>query len=296
MRTALAATCVEPLPLLFPGDISWRSLASGQVEFSVLVRNHHAAVTRPATLVFGVAPLGAFVPPYPIARLAVRGLLPGEQQLFTLRVAHGSLPAFPVEEDWRRKLALGGGGTRPPAPPQDERLQKMLQRLKGVVPPDLLDQMAARARGIPDPGLAGDPDLETSDSLAQLEADEKLMATNEWVGNVNIWFDHDPSSAVEVHLARGIQVTAGRGVALWLFLPYGHRYEVSLSCSNPAWHTELLNLQVKSTLVVRAPEQRGSRAIVVVYAMRLADRKIVPVEFTFEAVAGRSTALGCLAV
>ncbi|HLF94245.1 MAG TPA: hypothetical protein VJB14_12350, partial [Planctomycetota bacterium] len=123
-----------------------------------------------------------------------------------------------------------------------------------------------------------------------------LLQHAEWAGNVNVWFDRQPERAVEVHRALGLQVRAGKPVAIMVDLPLDRAgYRVDVRTSDPAWTAELATLtEAYHFLIVRPPDLPGAAAGVTVEATRLKDSRKVPVEFTFETVEGPGESLGCI--
>ncbi len=92
----LYPTLLSPALRLSREAISWRSLSRRVVEIAVDVVNGADEPVAPGDLEIAAAPLGAFVPPAPIARVVVGTLEPGERRVITARVDRGQLPAPPT--------------------------------------------------------------------------------------------------------------------------------------------------------------------------------------------------------
>lgn len=119
----------------------------------------------------------------------------------------------------------------------------------------------------------------------------RFLSETEWVGNLNVYFDRDPSQAVEVHRALNLRIPAGRGTGLSFLLAEDCRVEVC--CSNPAWQVAVETIGCRTGLLRVCPGEPERRAEVVVEAKRLSDGKIVPVEFSFVSVRSRGDNLLC---
>lgn len=116
-----------------------------------------------------------------------------------------------------------------------------------------------------------------------------------WIGNLNVYFDRDPSHSVERHCAFNLKVPAGNQVAALFMLPEESSLEAR--CSNSGWkaRTEMA-LGHAGLLVVDAPALIGNRSDVAIQAVRRRDGATVPIEFHFETVEGWGEAVGCVRV
>lgn len=94
--TSLLPPPVRSLPVLTTGDVSWRCLGRNLVEIRIDLRNDGVGPTEPGTLLVGAAAFGAFLPPRPVARIAVGGLDPGERRIVRARVSRAGLPPPPA--------------------------------------------------------------------------------------------------------------------------------------------------------------------------------------------------------
>jgi hypothetical protein len=118
-------------------------------------------------------------------------------------------------------------------------------------------------------------------------------ASLHWIGNLNVYFDRAPESAVERHCAFGLEVPAGSVLGA-LFLIGRHGCRLTTRSSDPHWTA---NAQVvlgsHGILEVTTPKELGRRAEVTVDVEHLASGKRVPVEFAFRTVSGMGQTIGC---
>jgi hypothetical protein len=92
MKTLTLAT-----PTLSRDAVAWRICAPGIVAIDVDVRNDHDVPTEADELHIAAAPLGAFIPPRAVARVAVGALEPGERRRVTARVPADELGLSDVD-------------------------------------------------------------------------------------------------------------------------------------------------------------------------------------------------------
>lgn len=116
-----------------------------------------------------------------------------------------------------------------------------------------------------------------------------------WAGNLNVWFETAPESAVEVHRALDLRVRAGGTAAVVAFVPYDlEGFEVRVECLGAGWTAEARFVQEGiALLLVRAPVA-GRRAVVNLVVTRRSDGRAVPVEFAFESIEGPTEGMGCV--
>lgn len=116
-----------------------------------------------------------------------------------------------------------------------------------------------------------------------------------WMGNLNVYFDRDPSHSVERHCAFNLKVPAGNQVAAMFMLL--EESSIEARCSNAGWtaRTEMV-FGHAGLLVVDTPVLIGNTSDVSVYAVRQRDGATVPIEFQFETVEGWGEAVGCVRI
>lgn len=124
-----------------------------------------------------------------------------------------------------------------------------------------------------------------------------LMSRSEWAGNLNVYFDRMPASAVEVHRALDLRVRAGTPVAIMVVVPDDREaFDIDIRVSDAGWranHSE--GFVPMSFVVIQPPPGAGLRGSVTIDVTRRSDGRMVPVELTFETVDGSGDALGCIA-
>jgi hypothetical protein len=91
MRTPLLEARALSLPALSREGLSWRSVSPGKVEIAIDLANGSPEPTQEGDLVIEAAPLGAFVPSRPVARVAVGSLDPGERRRVKTLVSRQAL-------------------------------------------------------------------------------------------------------------------------------------------------------------------------------------------------------------
>jgi hypothetical protein len=123
----------------------------------------------------------------------------------------------------------------------------------------------------------------------------KLMRSGQWAGNLNVYFDRAPESAVELHRAYDLKVETHRPVMFSFLL--GEECALAPRPSDPAWGAEVLvPTPGHGVVTVHPPAEVGARATIEVRATRTADGKTVLVEFGLETVSGRGESIGCVKV
>jgi hypothetical protein len=132
-----------------------------------------------------------------------------------------------------------------------------------------------------------------------------LVSSAEWIGNLNVWFDRHLESAVEVHRALGLKITARRPAGISVYLPPQDDYQIEVIHNGRGWTAEVVRCGATfpdrfkmpsiSTLIVEAPYP-NMQAKVALLVKRLSDGRIVPVDFSFESIEGPSERLGCIKV
>jgi len=139
----------------------------------------------------------------------------------------------------------------------------------------------------------------------------------QWIGNFNVYFDRDPSSAVERHRAFDLRVPANSYVNAGFFVMESSPFELTAECSSPDWETQINAPNFAATLpksllrsrfrtfqkfkgfrllTLRTPAATDRSAKVTVNVTRLRDTLTVPVEFEFHTVDGWGNTVGCVKV
>jgi len=119
-------------------------------------------------------------------------------------------------------------------------------------------------------------------------------SSSEWAGNLNVWFETAPESAVEVHRALHLRVRATTAAAVGVYVPRDlEGFEMRVECLGAGWAAEVRFLhETMALLRVRAPVA-GRRAAVNLIVTRRSDGRSVPVEFAFESIEGPTEGIGC---
>ena len=122
-----------------------------------------------------------------------------------------------------------------------------------------------------------------------------LLATAEWAGNLNVYFESAPEQAVEVHRALGLRVAAGRLAAVGVYAPAcGAGFRANLKCMGAGWIAELVQSCQSVAVVVVGTPVADRRAFVHLNVTRLCDLREVLVELAFQSVDGPGEHLGCV--
>jgi hypothetical protein len=127
----------------------------------------------------------------------------------------------------------------------------------------------------------------------------ELLWQSEWIGNLNVYFHDAARSAVERHTAFGLRLRPGRPACVMIDIPLSERdRNVETEVSDPSWRADFLpaGLLPVGLLLVRPPDESGSRSLVTARVTRIRDGRTVPVELEFETTRGPVRGLGCVAV
>jgi hypothetical protein len=172
-------------------DISFHDLAANRVRIQVTVHNTGAHDSLPTPLTLESAPLGAFVPWQPLARLVVPALEPGESyELSTEAVRPRPAPLGNFDRVPPKKLLTALNSPDRPSARSGSGFALMLNLFR--------KEPTARPAGR---DLAGNATLAPDlwDLLGRGQA--------HWAGNINVFIGSHP---VERHLARALRVYPGR--------------------------------------------------------------------------------------
>lgn len=127
-----------------------------------------------------------------------------------------------------------------------------------------------------------------------------LSGGDQWIGNLNVYFERAQERAVELHRALGLRLGAGRSYQIWIFLPEGvarDDFRVSTRCWGREWcvgtRTDA-RWGPMGIVRIEAAARVGSRGSATVLVTRRSDEKVVPVELSFVAVKGHGEQLGCV--
>jgi hypothetical protein len=214
-------------------DISFHDLPGGKVRIEVTVHNTGERRSSPTLMMLESAPLGAFVPWQPLARLVVPALDPGEARELSTEVPR-SRPA--TLGDFKRvppkRLLTSVTAPDRPSPPSRAGLGLMVNLLlRGRTGRGSLQDWARR-------GLA--PDL------------WELVGRGQpyWAGNINVFIG---KRAVERHMAKALRVYPGRvNLAMFMVGNYGKQdgYAFELVGLSPDWKAYLCNVTNNGRLLV----------------------------------------------
>jgi hypothetical protein len=245
-----------------PSDISFQDLAGGCVQIRVRIRNDGPSRSGPAFIRLESAPLGAFVPWRPLARLHVPAIDAGESLELNCEVLRPQ-PAV-----------LGSFDRVPPS---------AVLTAVNASPDDSAPQPGA--------GLAALTNLFRRPATAQprnrrAQGSETMLAPDlwdllgreqpHWAGNINVFIG---SKAVERHLANALRIYPGR-TNMAMFLVGGPEkpdaYAFELTGLAPEWRAALYDFSKAKALVVGtgdAPIQEtqwvsGAGAMMILLAVR----------------------------
>jgi len=200
-------TLIETAPKLSPGflhseqgadlrvernDISFYDVPGDKVRIEITVRNEGLRSSRPTSLRLESAPLGAFVPWRPLARLLVPALEPGESRVLSTQVARprpvplGDFNRVPPKRLLTAVNSPDAGSSQPSG--GIRKLTDLLHRVKAAPSP---------RKAAPSPVQALAPDL-----LELVGRDQP-----HWAGNINVFVGR---AAVERHRAKALRVYSGR--------------------------------------------------------------------------------------
>jgi len=209
-------------------DISFHDLARDTVRIQVTVHNAGAHPSPPTPMRIESAPLGAFVPWQPLARLLVPPLEAGESRVLSTQIARPHpAPLGDFDRVPPRRLLTAVNSPDAAAPQPGSGVVAMLNLLR-------------RGRTDRPSGRALAPDL------WELVGREQPH----WAGNINIFIGSHP---VERHLARALRIYPGR-TNLAMFLVGGpgkpDAYAFELAGLSPDWKAALHDVSNNRSLVV----------------------------------------------
>lgn len=215
-------------------DISFHDLAGDRVRIRVTVHNAGAHRSPPTPMRLESAPLGAFVPWQPLARLLVPALEPGESRELSADVARPHpAPLGDFNRVPPKKLLTAVNSPDRPSPQAGAGVMAMLNLLwRG---------RTARSSG---------GDLTGRASLAPDLWDLLGRDHPHWAGNINVFIGN---RSVERHLARALRVYPGR-INLAMFLVggpgRGDGYAFELAGVAPDWKAALYDMTNQRSLLV----------------------------------------------
>jgi hypothetical protein len=218
-----------------PKDISFHDVPGDIVRVLVTVHNTGLETSEPTPMRLESAPLGAFVPWRPLARLLVPALEPGESRELSTEVKRP------------RPAALGDFDRIPP--------KRLLTALDSADEPS--PQPATRFLGLRN--LLRKP--RTNDRSANDLAGKPLLAPDlwdllrrgqqHWAGNINVFIGQHP---IERHLAQALRIYPGR-TNLAMFVVGGPQkpdaYSFELAGVAPDWKAALYDATNNTQLVGR---------------------------------------------
>ena len=222
-----AELCVERTGILFedlPGD---------RVRIQIAVHNRGEGRSLPTFMRLESAPLGAFVPWQPLARVSLPSLEPGESRAVSVEVARprpAPLGDFGRIPPGRLLTALNSPDQPSPAPGGLMTVLGLLRR--GTVARPAPGSVTARGRTLA-------PDL--WDLLGRGQP--------HWAGNINVFVGSQP---VERHLAKALRVYPGRtNLAMFMVGGLGRpdAYSFELAGLAPDWKAALHDVTHNRTLV-----------------------------------------------
>jgi hypothetical protein len=216
-----------------PTDISFQDLAGDSVWIRVKIHNEGGRPSSPTILRLESAPLGAFVPWRPLARLLVPAIQPGESHEVSYEVARP------------RPATLGGFDRVPPkslltavsAPGESAR--------PGAGLAAMLDLFRRPERALLAGGSAADRESSLPPDFWELVG----RSQPHWAGNIHVFVG---TRAVERHLARALGVYPGR-LNLAMFTvggPSRDAYAFDLRGLTPDWQAALFDVSNARTLMV----------------------------------------------
>jgi len=176
-------------------DITFRGLPGDKVRIQITVRNTGMSPSRPTPMRIESAPLGAFLPWQPLARLVVPTLEPGESREFS------------VDVDRPRPLPLGDFDRVPPkklvtaATSPGDSPARAPKSVVGARAATFLNLMGWRQKVFSGKAPGG------KGTLAQDLWDLTGRGQPHWAGNINVFIGRKP---VERHLAQALRIYPGR--------------------------------------------------------------------------------------
>jgi len=214
-------------------DISFHDLAGDRVRIQVTVQNAGAHRSPLTPMRLESAPLGAFVPWQPLARMLVPPLEPGESRELSAEVTRPRpVPLGDFNRVPPNRLLTAVSAPGEASPQAGRGFVAVLNRLRG-----------RRAVGPPRSDSAGRASL--APDLWDLLGRSQLH----WAGNINVFIGNH---AVERHLARALRIYPGR-TNLAMFLvggPGRDAYAFELVGLSPGWKADLFDMKNRSNLLV----------------------------------------------
>jgi hypothetical protein len=219
-------------------DILFHDVAGDKVRIQLTVRNIGTNSSRPTPMRLESAPLGAFVPWRPLARLVVPALEPGESRELS------------IEVERPRPVALGDFDRVPPkrlltavnAP--DESEDEARPQPGAGIATAMLNLMRRRQRG-----RSSASDLANRKSLAPDLWDLVNRGQPHWAGNINVFIGR---KSVERHRAEALRIYPGR-TNMAMFMVGGFKrdaYAFELAGLNRDWKTSLYEGTSRKDLTV----------------------------------------------
>jgi hypothetical protein len=220
----------DPELLVEPTGISFHDLPGDIVRIQVTVSNVGSERSLPTTMRLESAPLGAFVPWKPLAKLLVPALEPGESRDLS------------TDAKRPRPAPLGNFNRVPP---------KTL--LTAVNSPDQPSPQPVAVTALLNFLRRGQGDAPTSTAKPSLAPDLwDLVGQGQtyWAGNINVFVGN---RAVERHLAKALRIYPGRtNIAMFVTGSPGRRdaFSFELVGLSPDWKAALYDVTNRRTLVV----------------------------------------------
>jgi len=213
--------------------IKFHDVTGNRVRIEVTVRNDGAHRSPPALMRIESAPLGAFVPWRPLARLLVPALEPGESREVSTEVARP------------RPVPLGDFNRVPP-----KRLLTAVSSADEPAPAaaglgGFLGFLRRSQTGRPSGGEAAE-----GTSLAPDLWDWLGQGQPHWAGNLNVFVDRTP---VERHFAKALRVYPGRtNLAMFIVGSPGRRDAFAFELAGLAadWKAGLYDVTNSRSLVI----------------------------------------------
>jgi hypothetical protein len=215
-------------------DISFYDLDEDRVRIQIVVSNAGEHRSQPTPMRLQSAPLGAFVPWQPLARLLVPSLEPGQSRELSVDVARPRpAPLGDFNRIPPKKLLTALSSQDQPLPRQSSGVVALLDLLR---------------RGQPSRSLGRDRTENTS--LAPDLMDLMGRGQPHWAGNINVFVG---SKAVERHLARALRIYPGRAnLAMFVVGGPGRRdaYSFELVGLAPSWKAGLYDMKDARTFTL----------------------------------------------
>jgi len=215
-------------------DISFYDLDEDKVRIQIVVSNAGEHRSSPTPIRLQSAPLGAFVPWQPLARLLVPRLEPGQSRQLSVDAARPRpAPLGDFNRIPPKKLLTALSSQDQPLPWQGSGVVALLDLLR---------------RGQPSRSLGRDRTGSTS--LAPDLMDLMGRGQPHWAGNINVFVGR---KAVERHLARALRIYPGRA-NLAMFVVGGpvrrDAYAFELVGLAPSWKAGLYDMKDSRTFTL----------------------------------------------